>query len=234
LIDSAPLEPASLHRLDLERDGAQLVSSALDTSTLAVIEDILADQPSDQAGVRLFGLTRLRSCLKADGVVGSRVVVKGASIPHPVRAILFDKSATTNWSLPWHQDRVIAVRARAEVEGFGAWTRKQGALHVAPPFDILARMITLRLHLDAVPAGNAPLSIAPGSHRLGRIAECDIPAVVQQRGKVACLAAAGDVWLYSTPILHASEVAHHPARRRVLQVDYATDDLPGGLEWLGV
>jgi ectoine hydroxylase-related dioxygenase (phytanoyl-CoA dioxygenase family) len=166
--------------------------------------------------------------------VGSLVRLEGASTPRPVRAILFDKSPQTNWSLPWHQDRVIAVRERVEVEGFGPWTRKQGALHVAPPFAILARMTTLRLHLDDVPAGNAPLLIAPGSHCLGRIAGRDIPAVVHERGKVGCLAAAGDVWLYSTPILHASEVAHRPARRRVLQVDYATDDLPGGLEWLGV
>jgi hypothetical protein len=35
-------------------------------------------------------------------------------------------------------------------------------------------------------------------------------------------------------ILHASEAARRPARRRVLQVDYAARDLPGALEWLGV
>ena len=31
-------------------------------------------------------------------------------------------------------------------------------------------MVTLRVHLDPVPATNAPLLIAPGSHKLGRIA----------------------------------------------------------------
>ena len=45
---------------------------------------------------------------------------------------------------------------------------------------------------------------------------------------------AGDVWLYSTPIVQASEVASCPARRRVLQIDFAARELPGGLEWLGV
>jgi len=223
-----------LDHLNLEGDGAKLIGSALDPPTLTLIEDILADQPADQAGVRLFGLERLAELLQASGAVGALVAATSRSAPRPVRAILFDKSPKANWSLAWHQDRVIAVRERLEVEGFGPWTRKQGALHVAPPVDVLARMTTLRLHLDDVPATNAPLLIAPGSHRLGRIAERDIPAVVQQCGTAACLAAAGDVWLYSTPILHASDAALHPARRRVLQVDYAMDRLPGGLQWLGV
>jgi hypothetical protein len=48
------------------------------------------------------------------------------------------------------------------------------------------------------------------------------------------LAEAGDVWAYSTPILHASERATEPTHRRVLQVDYAVGELPGGLAWLGV
>jgi hypothetical protein len=47
---------------------------------------------------------------------------------------------------------------------------------------------------------------------------------------------AGEVWLCSTPILHASEAATAPRARarRVLQIDYAAEDLPSGLEWLGV
>jgi hypothetical protein len=35
-------------------------------------------------------------------------------------------------------------------------------------------------------------------------------------------------------IVHASERAENPRRRRVLQVDYANRALPSGLEWLGV
>jgi hypothetical protein len=58
--------------------------------------------------------------------------------------------------------------------------------------------------------------------------------VVQQCGTAVCLAEAGDIWLYATPIVHASEAAHVPAHRRVLQVDFAAGDLPGGLTWFGV
>ena len=95
-------------------------------------------------------------------------------------------------------------------------------------------MVTLRVHLDDVTPDNAPLLIAPGSHRLGRRAEARIEEAVRACGTLACTAAAGDIWLYATPILHASRAAARPRRRRVLQLDYAARELPGGLEWLGV
>ena len=151
-----------------------------------------------------------------------------------MRAILFDKSPARNWALGWHQDRTICVRARRDVPGFGPWTVKDGLTHVEPPFDLLERMVTLRIHLDDVTSDNAPLLVAPGSHRLGRIRADRIEAVVRRRGTFVCTASAGDVWLYATPILHASQRAQEPARRRVLQVDYSADALPGGLEWFGV
>ena len=152
----------------------------------------------------------------------------------PVRAIFFDKSASQNWSLGWHQDRTIAVRQRVDAAGFGPWTIKSGMVHVEPPFDLMAGLMTVRVHLDAVPATNAPLLVAPGSHKRGRISAAEIPDVVRECGIVCCLAEAGDIWLYATPILHASESAAEPRHRRVLQVDYAAGELPGGLQWLGV
>jgi hypothetical protein len=231
------IEPATatrLERLSLDLDGAELVRSAIAPDPMKMIANALSDQPADQAGIRLFGVEALRPFLEPNGAVGKLVARKIKGPPQAVRAILFDKTPSTNWSLAWHQDRVIAVRDRIEVAGFGPWSRKHGALHVAPPFEVLSRMITLRLHLDPVPATNAPLLIAPGSHTRGRIAESDVPAVVEECGVVACLAEAGDAWLYATPILHASEAAAFPAHRRVLQVDFAVDPLPGGLRWLGV
>lgn len=148
-----------------------------------------------------------------------------------VRAIAFDKRADANWALAWHQDRTIEVRERREVPGFGPWTVKQGRLHVVPPFTLIERMITARLHLDSVDAGNAPLLVAPGSHCLGLIPEPAIGAAIQACGTAVCLAEPGDVWLYATPILHASARVNRPTRRRVLQVDFSVDQLPGGLEW---
>jgi hypothetical protein len=152
----------------------------------------------------------------------------------PVRAVLFDKTSKTNWALGWHQDRTIVVRERREVAGFGPWSRKQGLLHVAPPLEILQGMATLRIHLDPAGEGNAPLKVAIGSHRLGLVRARDAAARAAEHRLLICLAQAGDVWAYSTPILHASDRARTPSRRRVLQVDYAALDLPSGLEWAGI
>lgn len=218
--------------LQLERDGAvRLTGAARDVlpelMTVAGRTDVIA-------GTRLHGDEGLVRLLDGGGAIGGIVAARQGSATRPVRAILFDKSSQTNWGLGWHQDRTIAVRERREVPGFGPWTVKRGMPHVAPPIELLERMLTIRIHLDDVPADNAPLLIAPGSHRLGRISESEIAGVVQACGISECLAATGDVWLYATPILHASDAARRPGRRRVLQVDYAAEALPSGLEWLGV
>ena len=152
----------------------------------------------------------------------------------PVRAILFDKTPGRNWALGWHQDRTIVVKERIDTDGYGHWTVKSGLIQVEPPFEILERMVTLRVHLDAVDERNAPLRVVPGSHRLGRLPEAEIERVVAAFGERLCLAERGDVWLYATSIVHASLAADPPRRRRVLQVDFSADATPSPLAWRGV
>lgn len=218
---------------DFAIDGAQLFKGAL-KPCMAELKAALADIPPDEAGVRIHGIERLKPLIASSGCIGAvaaSILGEGATA---VRAILFNKSPETNWSLGWHQDRTICVNAKREVPGFGPWTVKSGMHHVAPPFELLARMVTLRAHLDDVPTNNAPLLIAPGSHAFGRIPVSVVDEIVRRCGTRACLAEAGDVWLYATPILHASDAASAPMRRRVFQVDFAAEALPHGLEWLGV
>ena len=217
----------------LPREGAE----RFDGAAIASVTDlgrIFADIPPDAAGTRLFDVPALKPLIDRHSPVGGIARRFLGARARPVRAILFDKSAAANWSLGWHQDRVIAVRARLDVPGFGPWSIKHGIHHVGPPWDLLRAMLTLRVHLDPVPRSNAPLLIAPGSHRDGVIPAPRIAAVVERRGIRECLAQTGDVWAYSTPILHASAGTDADGRRRVLHVDYAAFDLPGGLEWSGV
>lgn len=213
--------------------GAQLFRGAL-KPCMDELEAALGSLPPDEAGVRLHGIEALGPLLAAHGCIGTVAATALGAGARPVRAILFNKSPKTNWSLAWHQDRTICVKEKGQVSGFGPWSIKSGMVHVAPPFDLLTRMVTLRAHLDDVPASNAPLLIAPGSHIVGRVSVGDIDDVVRRCGTATCIAKAGDVWLYSTPILHASEAASAPTSRRVLQVDFAAEALPHGLEWLGV
>lgn len=218
---------------DLAASGALLFGGAV-RPCLAALKAALDPFSGDEAGVRLHGVKALEPFLKSTGCVGAVAAAALGASARPVRAILFNKTPEANWSLGWHQDRTICVKERRDAPGFGPWTVKSGMIHVAPPFDLLTRMVTLRAHLDAVPDTNAPLLVAPGSHKFGRVTVDEVDDVVRRCGIVTCTAQAGDVWLYATPILHASEAASSPASRRVLQVDFASEELPYGLEWLGV
>ena len=203
-------------------------------SILDALHAVLANVPRDRAGVRLYDIAGVAPLLALDGPVGRVAADQLGPEARPVRAILFDKSPTTNWSLDWHQDRTIAVRQRRDMPGYGPWSTKAGVQHVEPPFAVIESMMTLRVHLDDVPADNAPLLVAPGSHRFGRIAEPEIADTVARCGTAVCLARRGDLWAYATPILHASAPSQAHTGRRVLQLDYAACALPSPLAWLGV
>lgn len=192
---------------------------------LGLFDALPADRPGARIDVAL--IDRLDPVVRVRRLVATLI----GEAARPVRALLFDKTADNNWALGWHQDRTIEVAERREVAGFGPWTVKQGRLHVQPPFAVIEAMMTARFHLDAVDADNAPLRIAPGSNRLGLIREAEVEAVVAGCGEASCLAEKGDVWLYATPILHASSAATRIGHRRVLQIDFAAQPLPGGLAW---
>lgn len=149
-----------------------------------------------------------------------------------VRGILFDKIPEANWKVPWHQDVTIAVRAKEDVEGFGPWSTKAGILHVQPPAQVLERMISIRLHLDVCDESNGALHVIPGSHRTGRIAETEIPSILEKSQAHACVVGRGGALLMRPFLLHASSPSHAPAHRRVIHLDFACEGLPFPLKWL--
>ena len=197
---------------------------------LSALERWYASAPP-APGTRITQLGPLGPFLTGSGPIASLVAQLGCIGMRPVRAIAFDKSPESNWALGWHQDRTINVASRAEVEDYGPWTMKQGSPHVQPPFFLIKEMLTVRIHLDPVMLDNAPLLIARGSHLRGYIAEGEVSSVVASSSLAECLAQPGDVWVYATPILHASQRSRSDMRRRVLQVDFSAAELPAPLEW---
>ena len=220
--------------LNLERDGAELVPAILTADELESARAAADGYVMERAGARLFGDASVNRLAENTAAIGRQVRMRMGEGIRPVRALLFDKTAAMNWAVGWHQDRTIAVRAQREVPGFNHWSCKGGIAHVEPPFDLIQRMLTVRLHLDDCDEFNAPLLIAPGSHQLGRIPADQTASIAARLGTVSCHAGAGDLWIYSTAILHSSARAVEPRRRRVLQVDFANEDLPCSLEWLGI
>lgn len=66
----------------------------------------------------------------------------------PFRATLFDKSAASNWLVPWHQDTALPLARRFETAGWGPWSEKSGVAYAHAPSWALGRIVALRVHLD--------------------------------------------------------------------------------------
>jgi hypothetical protein len=146
------------------------------------------------------------------------------------RAIFFDKVPGANWALGWHQDRVIAVSEPRDVPQFLGWGQRAGVWQVQPPPEILAAMVAVRIHLDECGPENGPLRVIPGSHGHGWLDD-EISRWKHDVEPVTCLVSAGGAITMCPLILHASSKAISPSHRRVIHIEYARGELPGGLEW---
>jgi hypothetical protein len=149
-----------------------------------------------------------------------RVLGPGGGV---VRALFFDKPPGHSWALPWHRDYTIAVKAHGPIGRFQKPTTKAGVPHVEAPEDLLARMVTARVHLDAVTDENGPLRVVPGSH-LGP----------EDRPPVTLYCGAGDVLLMRPLLVHGSgHCADRTDRhRRIVHLECApAGHLPDGYEW---
>jgi hypothetical protein len=150
----------------------------------------------------------------------------------PVRSILFDKTPDENWPVAWHQDLTIAVAEEQEVPGYGPWSIKDGHTHVQPPLELLAQMMTIRVHLDDTPEANGALRVIPGSHKSGKLSG-DVVREIDKAFAVTCECRAGDVLLMSPLIVHSSRRSTRPMRRRVIHFEYAREEaLDSRLRWL--
>lgn len=216
----------------LHEAGYALLQGALTQEACRALAAALPDTPARAGGQR--GVPDTASAREVIDALDALAQSLLQAPVRAVRAVLFDKTPQSNWAVPWHQDLGIPVRERHECAGFRAWSMKEGIWHVQPPHVVLERMLTLRLHLDDCGSDNAPLHVLPGSHALGRLDGAAVRDRVAQGDAVACPAAAGVVLAMRPCLLHASFKAMRPRRRRVLHVEFASDELPAPLQWATV
>ncbi|MBD2767907.1 phytanoyl-CoA dioxygenase family protein [Hymenobacter sp. BT664] len=146
-----------------------------------------------------------------------------------VKAIYFDKPALSNWLVAWHQDLMINVDGRVELPGFGPWTSKPEGTSVQPPVAVLENMCTIRIHLDDCDASNGGLKVVAGTHQHGVLPPATLPALTP--AAVVCAVPAGGVLLMRPLLLHASNRSTSARPRRVIHLEFASTELPGGLQW---
>ncbi|HEX2123479.1 MAG TPA: phytanoyl-CoA dioxygenase family protein [Thermoanaerobaculia bacterium] len=148
-----------------------------------------------------------------------------------VKATLFDKTAESNWRVQWHQDRVIAVRERMDVAGYGPWSTKAGVLHVEPPASVLEQMLAVRLYLDECGPANGPMQVLPGSHEWGKIPEEELQDRVAGTKPVEVHAAKGALVLMRPLLVHSSSLSRDAGHRRVLHIELAPAEAISPLQW---
>lgn len=146
-----------------------------------------------------------------------------------VKSIYFDKPATSNWFVAWHQDLTISVDKKVSHDGFVNWTVKQNQFAVQPPVNILQDNFTIRLHLDAADAGNGALKVLPGSHGNGITPATD----VDRKGSdpVTCSVSAGGVMLMRPLLMHSSDRTTNSRPRTVIHIEFSRSKLPEDLHW---
>jgi hypothetical protein len=149
----------------------------------------------------------------------------------PFRATLFDKSATSNWLVVWHQDTALPLRSRIDRPGWGPWSLKAGVSYAHAPAEVLSQVVALRLHLDDSLADNGPLRVLPGTHLMGVLDDATLGELGRRGGAVQCLGARGSVMMMRPLIVHASSRSRSTPPRRVLHIEYARSwSLGEGLE----
>ncbi len=190
-----------------------------------------ADRVADQAGKACVRHLRSHSTLFDSLSTSEELLSLLPKGMHPVRSILFDKTESENWPVPWHQDLTIAVVAEKQIEGYRPWSHKDSSPHVQPPVSLLESMITIRLHLDETTATNGALRVIPQSHNKGKLSTLALRDYNKEEA-ITCTCSPGDALLMSPLILHSSSRSKHPNRRRVIHFEYAHQEyLDENLQW---
>jgi len=140
----------------------------------------------------------------------------------PFRVTLFDKSASANWSVVWHQDTALPVRVKVAAQGWGPWSRKAGVLYAHAPVEALSKVVALRVHLDESSLLNGPLRVIPESHLLGVLQDDVVARVAREHTPVDCVVCRGGVVAMRPLIIHSSARVRSAAARRVLHIEYTS------------
>lgn len=215
-------------------DGLEIRSAVL---SLEVIDAIKAEVSVDHEILRRTGIRNLQKKFPSIARVAAdqSVLSIGCSLlgrPHRlVRALFFDKTPERNWFVAWHQDRTVTLNRRAEMAGWGPWTRKEGVHHAQPPRAVLDQMVTIRLALDDADEAGGCLNVIPGSHRLGILTQKEIDRAVAVSAPRACVVVAGDAVIMHPLVLHSSRKSQRSTHRRVVHLEYSSYELPSGVSW---
>ncbi len=233
-----PFDPNE-YRIQLEQDGYAIVDGLIDLAHAKQLCSAIENIPAGEEVRRKTNVYGIRHLLKLSSPCRNLAAlpeIRALVIPvlgeqcFAVRATFFDKVPGANWNLRWHQDSVIAVKQRIDTPGYHAWSTKASIVQVRPPVEVLENMLAIRIHLDDCPISNGALRILRGSHKQ-RWQRDEISKAKSKFETVTCGVPLGGALAMRPLVLHASSASDSPSHRRVIHIEYASKELPHGLEW---
>lgn len=207
----------------------------------AVIENCCSRVECDDLAARLDTVTGAgtRCLLDIDWCQTLAVTLKdrlSLTIPDirelaAVQCTFFNKSATNNWFVAYHQDRSIPVASSESAKGWPGWSLKEGMTFVHGPDNLMEEMIAIRLHVDDSTSDNGPLRVIPDSHGAGTLMPEQIDELRLTSKDKELTVRRGGVVAMRPLLLHASSRSRITANRRVLHFLFGPIELPDGLKW---
>ncbi|RYD23611.1 MAG: hypothetical protein EOP87_26430, partial [Verrucomicrobiaceae bacterium] len=132
--------------MSLDENGFTILRSGVPQELLEELRDGIFSET--RAGERcLLDLPPVRETAK----LLKEQLVRSGHLPAEavaIQAISFNKTATTNWKVAWHQDLMFPFARGVSAVGFDLPTLKQGVAHARPPVGVLEELLAVRLHLD--------------------------------------------------------------------------------------
>jgi ectoine hydroxylase-related dioxygenase (phytanoyl-CoA dioxygenase family) len=226
------MEAPSL-RAALDRDGYALIEGVISANQCDALRAALADivLTSGSGGERnILRRPEILQLCRHPGLASTIRELLGPGA-FAFKATLFDNTPQANWKVAWHQDLSIPVYGTSRPDDWKAWSVKAQVLHAQPPAELLTRIVAVRVHLDSCGEDSGALRIIPGSHRAGRLDAEQTEHWKACRAPLSCGMRAGGLMLMNPLLLHASSACESPTHRRVVHLEFASENLPAGLDW---
>lgn len=211
-----------------EETGYFWFREAMPESELKKFEEICS--VSNQVGERIGWSKALADIFQPTSSI-MRCAQEVMQMCRPVRLVAFNKTNSMNWSLPWHQDRVIAVKDKSNVDGYKHWSKKEGVWNCEPPMEILEKIMFARVHISDSDEKNGALKLAKNSHAFGYIPSQNAEDIAASSEIEVCSAKRGDIIFVKGLTLHKSEMSLSSSPRKAIRVDFTNSLLPSSLDW---
>jgi len=228
------------NKLELEENGYSVITNLYSNREiyriLTCIENAEQDRNSFMKTKDLFAIRQLINNVPelSDLLFNKKLIELISTLSESeyflTKAIYFDKPSKSNWFVAYHQDLIISVNKKHELENYSNWTFKKGQYGVQPPIKILQDTITIRIHLDKTDKENGALKVIPKSH-LNGIIRIDSKNW-NQENEIICEVEKGGAMLMKPLTLHASNRTTNGKNRRVIHLEFNKHLLTEPLSWL--